>query len=86
MAPDVHLLDDQRAVFVAHELIHEGAHRVAQHDFVIAAEEGDRNGAHPLAFRAASTAAMTSAVRRAPRTSWARSTRLPSAIPRAWAA
>ena len=64
-------------------------HRVAQHDLVVALQQDDRDGASVAAHlrRAASrTAAMTSAVRRAPRTSWARRIRQPSAMPSAWAA
>ena len=46
-----------------------------------------RDRAHaPAPHERARTAAITSAVRRAPRTSWARRIRQPSAMPRAWAA
>jgi hypothetical protein len=85
----LHLLHDERAVLVADELLDEAAHAVAQDDLVVAPQQRDRRRgpAHPAtsgrASRAASTAARTSAVRRAPRTSWARRTRAPRAMPRA---
>ena len=90
---DVDLLDHQGSVLVADEVVHEEPHRVAEDDLVVALQQrdGDRRAparvGHALtSVRAASTAAITSAVRRAPRTSWARRIRLPRAIPSAWAA
>ena len=64
------------------QLVQELAEGVAQQGLVAALEQVDAHGC----ARAARMAAITSAVRRAPRTSWARNTRQPLATPSAWAA
>ena len=51
---DLDLLDHERALLVADELVDELAHRVAQHDLVVAAEQRDsrrHRRAHPVAAR-----------------------------------
>ena len=84
---DVDLLHHEGPVLVTDQIVDEQPDGVAQHHLVVTAQERHRDGAHaPRSARAARTAAMTSAVRRAPRTSWARRIRHPSAMPRAWAA
>src|SRR3546814_16228339 len=81
---DLHLLDHQRPVVVPHQVVDEDPHGFAQDHGVVALQERDGCAAHALrSSRSASTAAMTSAVRLAPRPSWARRDPLPRAMPRA---
>src|SRR3546814_9975868 len=78
---DLHLLDHQRPVVVPHQVVDEDPHGFAQDHGVVALQERDGCDADALrSSRAATTAAMTSGVRLAPRTSWAarKSTRLNS--------
>ena len=75
------IVDDERPVLLTNQRVHRFRNRVSKQRGIAAPQQMSRHARSRA--RASRSAAMTSAVRRAPRTSWARRTRAPSVTPMA---